>query len=276
MDARVTSPALRYFGGKWKLAEWVIGHMPAHTVYVEPFGGAASVLLRKTPSRMEVYNDLDGDVVNFFRVLREQTDALVRALALTPYSRLEHTLAQEPTDDPLERARRFYVLCWQSYASGTRPKPYKIGWRTTKAYHARMVESWCSEANLYAIAGRLRKALIEHEDAYAVLERYDSPETLFYVDPPYLDETRTGHIRLEYRHDMPEASEHVRLAEALKQVKGRVLLSGYESPLYDALYTGWTRHLRASVVKSHARRFECLWLSPTDVPVQMKMFGGVG
>jgi DNA adenine methylase len=270
----VTRPALRYFGGKWKIAEWICRQMPAHDVYVEPFGGAGSVMLRKTPSRLEVYNDLDGDVVNFFRVLRDRPDALIRAVALTPYSREEHVLAQAPTEEPLERARRFYVLCWQSYASGTRPKPFKIGWRTTKAYHAGMMQSWCDEENLYAIAARLKQVLIENNDAFALLKSYDSPATLFYVDPPYLGDTRSGHGRNEYRHEMYDAESHRRLAAALHGVQGKVMLSGYESALYDGLYADWTKVARSVPDKSHAVRMECVWLSPGAERVQLSLFDG--
>lgn len=114
-----TRPALRYFGGKWRLAPWIISHFPEHTCYVEPFAGGASVLLRKPESKVEVLNDLDGEVVNFWRVLREQTEAFIRAVELTPFSREEASLAYQVADDPLERARRLFIRSWQQRGGGT-------------------------------------------------------------------------------------------------------------------------------------------------------------
>ena len=112
---RVTRPPIRYHGGKFRIASWVISHFPAHECYVEPFGGGAGVLLQKTPAPFEVLNDLDGEVVNFFRVLRERPGELVRVIQLTPWSREEQRLSFEPASDPLERARRFYVRSWQTH-----------------------------------------------------------------------------------------------------------------------------------------------------------------
>ena len=108
----VKHPILRYFGGKFRLAPWIIRHFPAHQCYVEPFGGAAGVLLRKVPSQFEIYNDLDSAIVTFFRVVRERPDELMRALILTPFSRQEYADAYEPTTDDLEQARRLFVLAW--------------------------------------------------------------------------------------------------------------------------------------------------------------------
>jgi len=225
--ASITRPALRWFGGKFRIADWIIANLPHHETYVEPFGGAASVLLRKVPSAVEVYNDLDGEVVHFFRILRECPEELVRAINLTPFSRSEHALANKPAEDPIERARRFYVLCWQSFASGRRPAGYVQGWRTTKVADTSMVQVWRMTDHLYAVADRLLNVLIESNDAAKVMRQYDQPRTLFYVDPPYLSDLR-AHGRDEYQVELKDEAGHRALAETLKTLRGKVVLPFFE------------------------------------------------
>jgi len=189
----VTRPALRYFGGKFRLAPWIIQQFPVHTCYVEPFGGAMGILLRKEPSVFEVYNDLDGEVVNFFKVLRDHPDELLRAIELTPYSREEQKLAFEPTDGlpDLERARRLYVRCWQSHGGGR--TQWHTGWRyqVNNTRGRSTLVDWDQTDHLWAIVNRLKLVQIECDDAIRIIERYDRPDTLFYVDPPYLMSTRS-------------------------------------------------------------------------------------
>jgi DNA adenine methylase len=259
-------PALRYFGGKWKIARWIVSHFPGHTCYVEPFGGAASVLLHKIPSFIEVYNDLNGGVVNFFRVLRERPAELLAAIDLTPYSRAEFLQAQEPCDDPVERARRFYVWAWQGRGRAGVREPG--GWRFMKRATRSQtpVDDWNNHRHLWGVVRRLKEVQIEQDDALSVVQRYDAPQTLFYLDPPYLQDTRSGRwgngaYAFEY-----ERIDHCRLAEALRDIEGMAIVSGYPSDLYDDLYAGWGRVTRLAP-KSGGRKggmtaVECLWLSP--------------
>ena len=262
----ITRPALRYFGGKWQIGKWIIGHFPAHTTYCEPFGGGASVLLRKMPAKIEVYNDLNGLVVNFFRVLREQPAELVRALELTPYARTEYILSQQPIDDPLENARRFYVWCWQGRGRGGVVE--SGGWRFMKSDSRGQTpcDDWVKVEHLYEVAKRLRNVQIESIDAMRCIDLYDTPDTLFYIDPPYLPDTRS--IRWggsSYLHEYTE-QDHGRLAEKLHTIKGMAIVSGYPSEMYDELFRGWriadkeSRKDTAAAVR--VKTTERLWISP--------------
>lgn len=263
------TPVLRYIGGKWQLAEWIISQFPPHESYVEPFCGAASVFFRKHPSPIEVINDMSSDVVNFFQVLREDTDALIRAVDLTPFSREEYDRAYEPADDPLERARRFYIRSWQSFSGHA---GYKTGWRHQKNIHSRgtsLTREWHRMDGLYRSAARLKRALIEHDDALDVIRRYDTPGTLFYVDPPYVLSTRSNKRR--YAYEMTD-DDHRALAGVLHSVQGMVVLSGYASDLYTELYGDWEVITKSTTTNGNNVATEYLWISPKTVLAQTPLF----
>ncbi len=270
LPATVARPPLRYPGSKWRLAPWIIRHFAPHDHYVEPYGGGAAVLLQKPPSRLETYNDLDGEVVRFFRVLRERPDDLVRALELTPWARAEYALAFEPVpeghpDPDLEAARRFFVRSWMSVGGGVVAR-WRTGWRylVRPPGHRTVTETWGRLDHLYAVAERLRMVQIEQDDAFEVLRRYDAPGTLFYLDPPYVHATRSKWRGAMYRHEMSD-DDHARLAEVAHGLEGLVLISGYPSELYRDLYEarGWRRvETTARTNSRHMVRTECLWISP--------------
>lgn len=267
--AVVTRPALRYYGGKWNLGPWIIQHFPAHICYVEPFAGAASVLMQKPPSRVEVYNDADGEVVNFFRVLREQPEELVRALTLTPYARAEltSTAIGEASADPLERARRLYVRCWM--ARGGARHTWTPGWRFQRNTLMRrdIVADWCEVDRLVDVAARLRAVQIEQGAAVDVIRRFDSPDTLFYCDPPYVADTRSERWgKNGYQAEMTDG-DHRAFAEVLTQIRGMALVSGYECEMYREIFAGWdvakrSTYTEGSSAQGRPRRVECLWISP--------------
>lgn len=251
---------LRYFGGKARLAPWIISHFPAHHVYCEPFGGGASVLFQKAKSRVEVYNDLNADVVNFFHMLRRQPEALQEAIELTPYARLEwEQCMQEPTHaDPVEWARRFYVLSHQSRsAAGTNSR--NSGWRYCGPGSKRgtAADSWQRTDDLRKFARRIREVQIECRPALDVLARYDSDRTLFYVDPPYTHAERSSD-RHRYAHELTDA-EHEALCRQLRDAQGMVVLSGYDNDAYAQLLTGWERHQKQVVDGASNTRIETLW-----------------
>jgi DNA adenine methylase len=253
----VSGPASHYYGSKYLLAPWILEHFPLHHCYVEPFGGAASVLLRKQPSPLEVYNDLEGSVVNFFSVLRDHTDDLLDRIAMTPWSRQEYLNAFAPTNHAVEWARRFWVIHQQSIAA----TPCDVGWRCTTDQANRMPEFADRNrvlGNLRNIALRLRSIQIECRPASEVIRRFDAPDTLFYVDPPYPHRTRTKTKRylLECTDD-----QHRELAQTLHQVTGKVIISGYRCDLYDDLYRNWRRVGKVARGNSGSRRTESLWLS---------------
>lgn len=263
----VTSPVIRYHGGKFRLAPWVMKHFPPHRIYVEPFGGAAGVLIRKPRAYSEVYNDLDGEVCNLFRVLQDAglREQLVQQLVFTPYARAEFEQAWVPAQDPVERARRLIVRAQMGFGSagatcttGFRKKNYKVA-----------QNAWANFPDKLAAVGlRLSGVMIENRPAVEVIADHDTPETLIYVDPPYVHETRyrindEGSARV-YRHEM-DTAEHLALLDALRAARGMVVLSGYPHPLYDDALAGWERHTtkaRISAGRGTATRDEVLWINP--------------
>jgi len=263
---KVGRPIVRYHGGKWKLAPWIIGHLPPHRTYVEPFGGGGSVLLRKPRSYAEVYNDLDGEIVNVFRMMRDRGPELREAIRLTPFSRAEFAASYLPSDEPLEQARRTILRSFQGFGSaaacgelsGFRANSNRSG--TTPAH------DWANYADATeALVERLRGVVIEQRDAMAVMLHQDSAETLHYVDPPYVHSTRSVKVnhdlsRKSYKHELTDEMHEI-LASGLRGLRGMVVLSGYPSELYDQLYAGWHRIDRASHADGARSRVESLWLN---------------
>lgn len=274
-SSKIKRPAVRYYGGKWKIAPWVINHFPDHVCYVEPFSGAASVLLRKMPSELEIINDLDGEVINFFKVLRERADELVRWIWLTPYARGE--LAVAYADDrahfierlkrkffkrhwQLERARRFFVRSYLAYGAARAERT--TGWRFEKntSRGRRIVKELIQLDHLFDIAERLKQVQIESDDAFNIFGRFDGPDTLFYVDPPYMPETRSLRWRRNaYTHELNEEG-HRKLLELLVGLQGTVVLSGYQNGMYEDLLHDWEVSSRQSM--GHKIADELLWVSP--------------
>lgn len=277
---KIERPALRYYGGKSRLGHWIIDQFPDHTCYVEAFCGGASVMLQKKPSRFEVINDLDGRVINFFRVLRDQTEYLIRAILLTPYSREELRLARvsEPVDDPVEMARRFYLRCWLSYGSGIGKS--STGWRYqigNESGGAHALGSFNRVEHLWEIAERLKLVQIECDDALKTIERFDSPETLFYLDPPYVHSTRHNNSTSKgYGHEMSD-DDHRHFAEIVRRVQGHAIISGYPSALYDELFEGWRTLTCESIDVNGKAQVEVIWLSPSITEYKaLPMFAAAG
>lgn len=266
-------PALRYHGGKFRLATWLLKHMPSHASYVEPFGGGAGVLLRKTRSYLEVYNDLDGDVVMFFQVLRDAglRERLLERVALTPFARAEFDLAYEPTSDPVERAARCAVRSWMGYGSAGAAKS-TTGFRMS----AKDVRLWSRLPDSLATVGmRFEGVLIENRPAIDVMLKHDGPDTLHYVDPPYLFSTRdraSRHVHRYYRHEMSDW-EHELLCACLRNLRGMVVLSGYNSPMYRDLLKDWVTRTHETVGSGNrgsVARTEVIWLNPAAVEAQQQ------
>ncbi len=272
----VTRPLVRYHGGKFLLAPWIISHLPNHHVYVEPFGGGGGVLLRKPRSNAEIYNDLDGEIVNVFRMARDHGDALIRTVELTPFANKEFMMGYEPSDDPLEQARRTIVRSFMGFGSAAmcgetstfRANIYRDG--TTPAL------SWRNyPVALRCLIDRLRGVVIENKDAVSVMQQHDGPDTVHYVDPPYVHCTRSLKAgstdnRKSYKHEMTN-DQHRDLAAVLRRLQGAVVLSGYPCRLYDELYGEWTRIDKAAYADGARDRIECLWLSPNTRTHQMMM-----
>lgn len=259
-----TRPAMRWHGGKWVLAPWIIGHFPTHRVYVEPFGGAASVLLRKPRSYAEVYNDLDGDAVNLFQVLRsDRAGELVEALRLTPFSRAEFMEAYSAAHDPVERARRLIIRSFMGFGSngharstGFRANSNRSG--TTPAH------DWSNYPDaLVLVVERLSGVVIENRDAKKVMAAHDGQDTLHYVDPPYVFATRSD-LSKDYAVELSD-QDHAELLEFLCTLEGAVVLSGYPHPMYDAHLAKWRRVERAALADGAKKRTEVLWLNRESI-----------
>jgi len=264
---------ITYYGGKGYSWRQIVPYFPPHHTYVEPFGGAANVLLNKPPSAVEVYNDIDSNVVTIFRVLRDYPDELRRVLELTPYSREEYVRCLAPLDgfDDVEKARRLIVRYRQTFSGkGQTATPGRWSYAVAASDRgmAGTVSRWLStiDAVLPAVVERFRRVQIENLPWQGIVKRYDTPDTLFYCDPPYLPSTRNSHG--EYAYEMT-VDEHMELAEVLNNVKGYVVLSGYASPEYDEWYRGWERvefdatlSARSDRQRSRDKRTEVLWIKP--------------
>ena len=247
------SIAIPWYGGKYKHLPHLLPLFPSNAHhYVEPFGGGATVLLNLPPHPLETYNDLDGGVVQFFRALRDRGDELHRALELTPYSREEFALACAPVEDgtdDVERARRFYVRLTQGFSGVPNSREGDGSWAYCIGLSRRGMAAPVSKhvgkvALLPEVVARLRAVQVENKPALDIIKRYDSPDTLFYIDPPYLPETRVAGSVGMYRHEMSD-DDHMDLLIAVREVEGRVLLSGYRNKMYDErlnMETGWWSH----------------------------------
>lgn len=247
---------VRYHGGKVRLAPWIVAQMPRHECYVEPFGGGAAVLLEKPRSRLEVYNDLDGDMVTLFRVLRDQPGDLADAIAMTPFARAEHQLAYQATADDLECARR--VLVRSHFGHGSSGIHRSTGFRAAGMRAGSLpVHGWMTLPDtIRRVAERMRGVVIEQRPAMQVMLAHDGPETVHYVDPPYLPETRDR--GRDYRHEMTR-EDHVAMLDCLRGLRGSVVLSGYASALYDEALAGWRRIEMRAIADRAAERTEVLW-----------------
>lgn len=263
---KMTRPALRYHGGKWRLAPWVISNFPPHRVYVEPFGGAASILLRKDRAYSEVYNDRWSRVVDVFSVLRDPSQAaeLRRRLELTPFARAEFEAADEDAHeaetDVIERARMTIIRSFMGHGSESTRADSSTGFRSnSNRSHTTPAHDWANwPAVVPAFVERLRGVVIENQDAALVMQRHDGPDTLHYCDPPYPHSTRT--LRHGYAFEMTD-DEHRVLAAVVSGLRGMVLVSGYDCELYRDLYADWRRVETTTLADGARPRTEVIWMN---------------
>lgn len=252
---------LSYPGSKWSTAQWIIDHMPEHHTYLEPYFGSGAVLFNKKPSPIEMVNDLDDNVYNLFKLVREDPAELARVIAATPYSRREYDLTYEhpETESEIEKARRFLVQSWQGH--GFRSNGSKVGWKNDVQGRERAyaLANWCRLPQWIVDATeRLKQVQIENRPALEVIKRFNYEKVCIYVDPPYLLNTRAGK---QYKCEMTD-QDHVELLEVLLQHKGSVLLSGYQNDLYDNILKGWLKEKIPSLAEYGKAREEVLWINP--------------
>lgn len=255
-----SNAVLRYPGAKWRIADFILQHMPRHHSYLEPFFGSGAVFFRKTPAPIETVNDINCDVVNLFRIVREQADTLAEYIAGIPYARqvYEEALCVNESTSDLERAVRFLVMAWQSY--GARMDGKNCGWKKDvvgrEASYA--VRNWNRLPSwIVAAQDRLKQVQIENQDAFQLIRQFNSPKVLIYCDPPYMLSTRN--CKTSYRHELDD-SAHEELLYLLNKHSGIVMLSGYANELYDTLLRDWVRYDIDTVITSGSKRMESLWI----------------
>ncbi len=263
---------VKYPGSKWSIAQWIISFFPEHHSYVEPFFGSGAVLFNKHRSHIETVNDLDGNVVNLFECIRSDPEKLARSIYLTPYSReVYERVFRENPEDPFEKALNFYIRL--NMGHGFRTTGEKVGWKNDVQGRARSYASqdWCNlPEKIIAAAERLRGVQIENRPAVDVIQRFNYPNVLIYCDPPYMLQTRHGK---QYRCEMKEA-DHIELLETLIQHKGYVIISGYETDLYNLVLNGWYKQSVKAYSQVHSLKKETVWMNFQPQNIQLSIFEG--
>lgn len=257
---------LKYPGAKNRLAPWIVRYIPKHDVYLEPFAGSLAVLFNKERCHIETVNDLDGEVTNFFQILRDRTDELEFLISLTPFSRREYEKAYEPCESDIEKARRFAVKCWMGFGCGNL---YRNGFKSGQQTHSpNPAKAWSELPETMKLAAqRLKGVQIENLPAVELIKRYDTKDVFIYADPPYLHGTRKNYL---YKHEMSDA-EHEKLLKLLVEHPGKVLLSGYDNDLYNDILSRWSKVQKITRAEGGRRRIETLWMNYNIEGKQMSL-----
>ncbi len=260
---------LKYPGGKWRISDWIIQHLPAHKVYCEPYFGSGGVFFNKQPSFIETINDISGDIVNLFKVVRERPAELAAALELTLWAREEYVNCYEIVGDEVECARRTLVRHHQSYGT---TNSNKNAWRNSQTQNSpRVAAQWKTLPDaVFEICGRLKDAQIENVDALTLIERYNDPDTLLYLDPPYLLGLRKRNM---YKYEMTD-KQHVELLELIKQSKSKVCLSAYDNELYNEYLKNWYTDEKKTTAQAGLHRTEKIYMNYQ--PDLLSFVGGGG
>ena len=250
---------LKYPGSKWNLVPNILKMIPEHHTYLEPFFGSGAILFSKPESDIEMVNDLDRNVVNLFNCIKLDPERLARSVMTTPYSReqYDNSYLSDP-DEPFEKALQFLIKCWQGY--GFRTNGYKVGWKNDIQGRESMYALWDwyrVPDRVIAIAERLRKVQIENRPAMEVMKRFDFDNVFMYLDPPYVLGTRTGK---QYENEMID-SDHEELLKFILSTKAKVIISGYESDLYNDYLTDWNKLQFNSCAEMGGKRVETVWFN---------------
>ena len=258
---------LRWPGAKWRIADWIISQFPTHDIYVEPFFGSGAVFFRKLPAGTETINDIEGNVVNLFKVVREDAAALCKAVEMTPYSREEYRSSYSRiAADPVEKARTFLVRTWQAFGGKTRCSTSWAHDRTNSVFRPKYWNQL--PARILDTVERLKMVQIECMDALDLIPMYNRPGTLLYVDPPYLLSTRT---QKHYECEFADPEEHMKLLDVCKVHRGYCIISSYENELYDKVLDGWEKTKIRTQTNCAQTATECLYINPASI-LQMRLF----
>lgn len=274
MEVNNINAILKYPGSKWSYAEWITSHFPKHKVYLEPYFGSGAVFFKKSKSKFETINDIDSQVINFFKACRDYPIDLARAVYYTPFAREEYMSIQEEragqeihlTGECVEDARRFAVRCFQGFGSKLADL---AGWKNTKQSSGPVnPQVWGKLPDvIIEAAQRLKNAQIENRDAVKLVREYNNPDCLIYADPPYLGNVRKN--KRIYRKEMMMPEEHEELLWALKKHKGMVVLSGYDNDLYNTTLKGWDKASMAGHADGAKKRTETIWM---NYPNQLRLY----
>lgn len=245
---------LKYPGAKWRISEWIISHFPDHKVYCEPFFGSGAVFFNKPQTYIETINDVDGNIVNLFKVCRDTPEELARLIELTPFSREEFEDCYEKSDNPIEQARRTLVRYHQSFGTCNSSKR---SWRNVQTYGGpRTATMWnYLPGRIAEVCERLKETQIENIDAIDLIKRYNDENTLIYCAPPYLQSLRKKNM---YAHEMTD-EQHIKLLEVLKESKSKIVLSGYDNSLYNETLIGWNTDEKKTTAQKGKHWVEKLW-----------------
>lgn len=254
---------IKYPGSKWNIAPQLVELIPEHHSYVEPFFGSGAVLFNKPVSDIETVNDLDSDVANLFRCIQKDSERLARLVMTTPFSREEYERQFDGCTSTLyasnfQRAAGFLIKCWQGH--GFRTNGYKVGWKNDVVGREKAYALW----NWYRlpdwiidITERLRKVQIENRPALEVIERFNYSQVFMYLDPPYMLGTRSGK---QYMHEMTDA-EHEELLQMILQSRAKIMISGYETDMYNDYLSGWEKRQFSSCAEHGKPRIETVWMN---------------
>lgn len=264
---------LKYPGSKWNMVNNLISIIPEHHSYVEPFFGSGALFFSKQPSAIEMINDMDDDIINLFNCIRNDAERLARMVMCIPFSRKEYDKQYEifeETTDEFEKAANFLIKCWQGH--GFRTNGYKVGWKNDVQGRERMYALW----NWYRlpewiieIAERLRTVQIENRPAVEVIKRFNYSNVFMYLDPPYILGTRTAK---QYKHEMSD-NEHEELLNTILRSKAKILISGYDSELYNDMLNGWFKKSFDTNAEYGLKRKEIVWANYEIEPKQLSLFG---
>lgn len=253
------SSVLKYPGSKWTLANKIIELILEHHTYVEPYFGSGAVFFNKKPSDIEMINDMDNNVCNLFECIKTDSEKLARLVIATPFSRTEYDKTfMNVIDEPFEKAVQFLTQCWQGH--GFRTNGYKVGWKNDVQGRERMYALW----NWYRlpewiieIAERLRCVQIENRPAIEVIQRFNYENVFMYLDPPYVLGTRTGK---QYKCELTD-NDHLELLETILQSKAKIMISGYESEIYNDLLKDWKKINFDANAEYGLKRTETIWMN---------------